>query len=252
MAWARVDDQWFAHRKVVGLTLAARGLWTTVLSWSCAQKSADVPAHMVRFLAGGEDIDGLAEELVAAGLWIPNGDGWEIHDWSEYQGKSLSEKRAEAGRAGGKASGEARREATAKQTKQADEANGEAGTRPGPSRPDPAQPKSESRATRLPDDWHPEPEPDLIRAIGGQKAADAQLDRFIDHWRAQPGAKGRKVDWQATWRNWLRRAPEFTAGPQRASPADTTRRQPEIGSDDWRRREAEQRALEDAVLGGAA
>lgn len=28
--------------------------------------------------------------------------------------------------------------------------------------------------------------------------------RFYDHWIAQPGEKGRKVDWSATWRNWVR------------------------------------------------
>jgi hypothetical protein len=29
-------------------------------------------------------------------------------------------------------------------------------------------------------------------------------DSFRDYWIAQPGAKGRKVDWDATWRNWIR------------------------------------------------
>lgn len=28
---------------------------------------------------------------------------------------------------------------------------------------------------------------------------------FGDYWRAQPGAKGRKTDWLATWRNWCKR-----------------------------------------------
>jgi len=34
--------------------------------------------------------------------------------------------------------------------------------------------------------------------------------KFCDYWRAQPGAKGRKSDWPATWRNWMRRAAEDT------------------------------------------
>jgi hypothetical protein len=145
MAWAKVDDQWFAHRKVVGLSLAARGLWTTTLSWSCAQRTDHLPEHMIRFLAGGEETDELADELERAGLWHRNGTGWVIHDWAKYQERPLSEKRAEAGSKGGKRSGEVRRaksddtpdEANAKQTKQTDEANSEAGTRPGPTRPDP-------------------------------------------------------------------------------------------------------------------
>lgn len=33
----------------------------------------------------------------------------------------------------------------------------------------------------------------------------SEHDRFMDFWRGQPGAKGRKVDWPATWRNWMRR-----------------------------------------------
>ena len=31
------------------------------------------------------------------------------------------------------------------------------------------------------------------------------FDDFRDYWVALPGAKGRKSDWLATWRNWLRR-----------------------------------------------
>jgi hypothetical protein len=33
-------------------------------------------------------------------------------------------------------------------------------------------------------------------------------DTFVDYWHATPGAKGRKADWQATWRNWMRRSHE--------------------------------------------
>lgn len=177
MPWARVDDQWFAHRKVVGLSLAARGLWTTVLSWSCAQKSSDVPAHMARFLAGGADIDDLTDELVAAGLWIPTAGGWDIHDWSEYQGKSVSEKRAEAGRAGGKASGEARREANSKQTKQPDEANAEAGALPVPSLPVPTQ--EEPSSTDVDQD-----------------------DRFAEFWEAYPARNGKKLHKTKALQQW--------------------------------------------------
>lgn len=30
--------------------------------------------------------------------------------------------------------------------------------------------------------------------------------RFIDYWLSVPGARGRKLDWPATWRNWMRTA----------------------------------------------
>jgi hypothetical protein len=31
------------------------------------------------------------------------------------------------------------------------------------------------------------------------------FDGFRDYWIAQPGQKGVKTDWTATWRNWVRR-----------------------------------------------
>lgn len=35
--------------------------------------------------------------------------------------------------------------------------------------------------------------------------ARASTVRFVDYWRGKPGKDGRKTDWPATWRNWLRR-----------------------------------------------
>jgi hypothetical protein len=33
-----------------------------------------------------------------------------------------------------------------------------------------------------------------------------EADRFRDYWRGMPGQKGVKADWDATWRNWVRKA----------------------------------------------
>lgn len=35
-----------------------------------------------------------------------------------------------------------------------------------------------------------------------------ETERFIDYWCGAAGARARKVDWQATWRNWIRKAAE--------------------------------------------
>jgi hypothetical protein len=69
--------------------------------------------------------------------------------------------------------------------------------------------KPPDRGTRLaldalPGEW---------RAWAVDARADLDPDdawlRFVDHWAAQPGQRGRKADWFATWRNWVRheRAP---------------------------------------------
>jgi uncharacterized protein YdaU (DUF1376 family) len=65
--------------------------------------------------------------------------------------------------------------------------------------------QTQSRGTRLPADWKPSDDqiafckaerPDLHPVATG--------DRFRDYWIAQPGSKGVKLDWDATWRNWVR------------------------------------------------
>jgi hypothetical protein len=67
-----------------------------------------------------------------------------------------------------------------------------------------------ARGCRLPEAWAPEDGDWLasVDALGGDVAATNELDRFRDYWRAVPGAKGLKLDWPATWRNWVRRASE--------------------------------------------
>ena len=35
-----------------------------------------------------------------------------------------------------------------------------------------------------------------------------QHARFVDYWTAKPGKDGLKLDWDATWRNWMRKAGE--------------------------------------------
>jgi hypothetical protein len=65
------------------------------------------------------------------------------------------------------------------------------------------------KGTRLPNDWNPS-EADLTAAndtIGYFRVA-AELEKFRDYWASVPGAKGVKLDWDATWRNWVRSAAE--------------------------------------------
>jgi hypothetical protein len=39
--------------------------------------------------------------------------------------------------------------------------------------------------------------------------ATEHFQNFADYWEGVPGAKGLKLDWLATWRNWLRRSVDF-------------------------------------------
>jgi hypothetical protein len=37
---------------------------------------------------------------------------------------------------------------------------------------------------------------------------DAETKKFVDYWRAKSGRDATKLDWPATWRNWMRRSQE--------------------------------------------
>ena len=76
----------------------------------------------------------------------------------------------------------------------------------------------------MPDGWQPDQAlADWTRANAPAAATTLEVERFRDYWTAQPGAKGRKTDWAATWRNWARRCQEQAHGPQRGpAPRATT------------------------------
>lgn len=112
--WAKVDDQLHSHPKWLEVSLSARGLWTTCLSWTCGHGTDGfVPRSFVRMHAGA-DTDALAAELVGIGLWDAEENGWRFHDFLLYNPSAeevveheahVSTVRAEAGRK----SGESRR-----------------------------------------------------------------------------------------------------------------------------------------------
>ena len=63
------------------------------------------------------------------------------------------------------------------------------------------------RGTRLPADWSPSEED---RAFAQAEGIDPEREAasFRDYWTSKPGAAGRKSNWSATWRNWVRRSAE--------------------------------------------
>jgi hypothetical protein len=51
----------------------------------------------------------------------------------------------------------------------------------------------------LPENWK-----DFCRSERPDLDPERIYARFTDHWNAQPGQRGVKLDWLATWRNWVR------------------------------------------------
>jgi hypothetical protein len=63
------------------------------------------------------------------------------------------------------------------------------------------------------DDWA-----EACRVLGSRRV-ETELAKFRDYWPAKPGSAGRKLDWDATWRNWIRKAVEQLPTGQIAVPA---------------------------------
>lgn len=91
----------------------------------------------------------------------------------------------------------------------------------------PAKRSPDASGSRLPKDWKPSPEdteyckterPDLLPSKVAQN--------FYDYWIAKAGKDGRKTDWSATWRSWVRKEDSKSAGRPGAAPAQNLKWNP--------------------------
>lgn len=105
MPWANFDDQFPKHPKVLPLTDAAFRLHVTGICY-CAQYATDgiVPAETVPLLVPRFKPRTL-EELLERGLWHTHADGFEIHDYLDWNRSRLQieaerERKRRAGRKG--------------------------------------------------------------------------------------------------------------------------------------------------------
>ena len=67
------------------------------------------------------------------------------------------------------------------------------------------------RASRLPDDFELTEKRRLV-AEAEKLPAERTFAKFSDYWRAASGARARKHDWDATWRNWCRTEADRSSG----------------------------------------
>ena len=135
-------------------------------------------------------------------------DGW-CHrriDQELLKAEAKHLRRSEAGRRGGIASVSAKQNSS----------NASTIAQASSSQPQPQEETNQSRGarkrgTRLPEGWRPNDDDwREARTKLGNEGSGQELLKFFDYWKAQPGQRGVKLDWDATWRNWIRNA----KGPQ--------------------------------------
>lgn len=63
------------------------------------------------------------------------------------------------------------------------------------------------KARRIPDGFPSQAQVDwaMTEKTLSQDVVIEEVEKFKDYWHGAPGAKGTKLDWPGTWRNWIRR-----------------------------------------------
>ena len=79
---------------------------------------------------------------------------------------------------------------------------------------EPHQQEKQQRGSRLPADWKPsDVDSQFCKTERPDLDPTKTADRFRDYWISQPGAKGIKLNWPATWRNWVRNESRSASQP---------------------------------------
>jgi hypothetical protein len=102
VTWARFDDGFFDREEIVALSHAAYRLHTGCLIWSGRTltdgRLSRQAVRSVAALGSIDDIDAVTQELVGAGLWQAQPEGFRIVAWEDHlRPKAIVEReRAEA------------------------------------------------------------------------------------------------------------------------------------------------------------
>jgi hypothetical protein len=138
--WVKLDDGFFENPVIADLSKDAQLLYLAGLTY-CAKQLTDghlspVGVRMSRALSGARS--SAVKELAEAGRWIANGQGYEVHDWADYNPSAAEilakreakhEAKRRAGQAGGLATAQAKRD-SAQADSPAEEESAQAESKP--------------------------------------------------------------------------------------------------------------------------
>ena len=177
-------------------------------------------------------VSGFAQAMCNVHWLVLDGDGLHLPNFERHNGQTakdrcLTAKRVAKHKTNGKGNADGVTSPLPREEKRREEEE----------KKEPKSKAESSRASRLPADWHPtDAEVEFCKTERPDLRPSIVATRFFDYWIAQPGVKGRKVDWPATWRNWVRNeklqpgprasagAPMDLAAAQRAANDEAKRR----------------------------
>jgi hypothetical protein len=216
--WFRMYSEFATDAKVQSMSEAMQRRLMMLFCLRCSNALATLQEDELAFALRLSDED-LAETKT---LFVRKGfvdEAWNVRNWDKRQFVSdSSTERSRKHREGKKkqVQQEGNVAATAPDADADSNAEAEASKvhkgRSGSASP----PAATGKATRLAKEWVlPKSWGDW--ALAEQPSWTVEHTRhvaevFRDHWHAKGGADARKVDWEATWRNWVRREGPMPAG----------------------------------------
>lgn len=229
MDWVKLGTRYYLDPAVASLPDAdTELLFVRSLAYAGAEETGGfIPEVIVPSLIRRRRYGAAVEALVARSLWVPStGDrgqpGYRITRWEDWQEEldALARRRAND-RERKRKQRQTERESVQVSDMSRDMSAGQSRDCHTPiereeERDNPQKTSSSSgartRATRIPGDFAVTAE---MVAWARQEAPHVdgrrETERFTDYWRSAAGAKARKTDWVATWRNWMRRAEDDLA-----------------------------------------
>jgi hypothetical protein len=207
--YAELSIEMDEHPKIIGLSDPAFRALFEALFYSRRMTSDGVLDERVVLRRWGKDVaDELSCNDPEKPSWVRIDRGWLIHDFLEHNPSraeiedkraDLKVKRSVAGSKGAASRWhpDGKTMANDGEKKIREEKRNSSSTK----KREPA-----TRGSRLSPDWLPSAA-SVAKAKTDAPDVDVRSEHpvFVDYWIAQPGQRGVKVDWEATWRNWMRR-----------------------------------------------
>jgi hypothetical protein len=213
--WIKMRADLFTHPKVFKISeiLSKDELYTVgalFCFWAWADKHCVdglVDGATSRLIDRATRVDGLSNALIAVG-WLEIDDlGAHIPRFGEHNGDTAKERslknqrqaRWRAGKTAGNVDGYASTQPTTNASTREEKRREEISPslRSGE--------KASPNGSRLPADWSmPDEWAEFCKTERPDLIPSEVACRFADYWHGVAGAKGRKADWLATWRNWVR------------------------------------------------
>lgn len=212
-AWYRFYVETLDDPKVQKLPGEQFKGWVNLLSLAARNEGDLPPVEDIAFALRMSEIEAqeLIDYLIEKELVDETEYGLEPHNWNGRQYKSdVSTDRVKRFRKRQRNGDETPDETPPEQNRT------DSDTETEQKEPAPRKRVASKRGTRIPDDWKPD-EVLTSWALIENPGIDLKktIDSFTDYWRAKAGSAAVKLDWDATFRNWVRRQDASNNGSNR-------------------------------------